>query len=108
MKATLGLIADGRTTSTDEDGHGLRVLAFLNEDYLIVRCTEGDLLDFTSLTELLGSDLFEARNNMSTRSHSNELNLDTANPSDSGKFVVHEEVVGLVVEAPLAENDVST
>lgn len=107
-EAALGLITNGAGTTTDENGDSLRVLALLDQKHLLVRGTEGVFLDDTGLTELIGRDLLETGDDASTSCNSEQLNLDTTNPTDSREVVVHEQMVSLVIETPLAKHDVGT
>ncbi len=106
MEAALGLVANCHGSTANQDGDGLGIGAIFDKDDLIVGGAEGDLLYLTSLTKLLGGNFLEAGDDTSTGSESEELDLNTTDPADGGKFVMHEEVIGLVVETPLAEDDV--
>jgi hypothetical protein len=107
-EASLGLVTNRAGSTSDQHGDGLGVLAFLNEENLIVRGTERELLDNSSLSELLWGNLFESWDDSSSGGDSQELDLDSSNPSDSWKFIMHEKMVGLVIETPLAEHDVGS
>jgi len=80
----------------------------LNENDSLVLGTEVNLLNLTGPTELFGGDLLKAGNNAGTGSNSEQLDLDTTDPADSGQIVHHEQVVGLIIETPLAKNHIST
>ena len=107
MEAASSLVTNRAGTTTDKDGNSLGVFTFLNQNYSLVRGTEGNLLDKASLTELLGGDLLEAGNNAAISGNGEQFNFNTTNPSNGGQLILHEQMVGLIVEAPLAEDDVS-
>jgi hypothetical protein len=104
-EASLGLVTNGPGATSNEDGDSLGVFALLDEHDLIVGGSELELLDDTSLSKLLGRDLLESWDNSSSSGDGKKLNLDSTNPSDGGKFVVHEEMVCLIVETPLADDN---
>ena len=104
VKATLGFITDRLGATTDHYRHGLRVLTVFDENNFVTRRAVANLFDATGSAEFLGSDLLEAGNDARARRDGEKLDLDTTNPTHGGKLVLHEQVVGLVVEAPLAEN----
>ena len=107
-EASLGLVANGSRSTSDKDGNGLGVVALLDKKDLIVGCTEREFLDASSLSELLWSNLLESWNNSGSSGDGKELNLDSTNPSDSWELIMHEEMVSLIIETPLAKYDVGT
>jgi len=108
MEATLGFITDGSGATTDHNSYGLGVCAILNQDDLVSGCAVADLLDAAGGTELLWGDLFETGDNSGASGDGEELNLNTTDPTDGGDTVLHEQMVGLVIETPLAENDIGS
>ena len=106
METTFGLVANSARTATNHHSDGLGELAVLNQDNLVTSCAKDHLLDLARLSELFGGDLFEARDDACASSNGEEFDLDSANPANGREFVLHEQVVGLVVETPLAENAV--
>jgi len=104
VEAALGLVTDSLRATADHDGDGLRLGAILNQDNFVAGGAVANLLDAAGMTELLGGDLLEAGNDASTSSDGKELNLDATDPTHGGEVLLHEQVVGLVIEAPLAEN----
>ena len=104
VQATLGLITDGLGATTDHNCDSLGVLTLLDEDDFIARCAVSNLFDATGDSELFRSNLLEARDNAGTCCDGEELNLNTTDPSDRRELVLHEQVVGLVIETPLAKD----
>eukprot|EP00050_Salpingoeca_kvevrii_P010683 m.9769 g.9769 ORF g.9769 m.9769 type:complete len:527 (-) comp3015_c0_seq2:171-1751(-) len=105
VQTTLGLSNNHLVATADEDGDSLGVLALLDDKHAVLGGAKGNLTDATSLAKLLSRKLFKAGNNAATRGDSNELDLGAANPADSGEALLQQEVVGLVVEAPLANGE---
>lgn len=52
--------------------------------------------------------MLKAGDNAGTGGDGEELDLNTSDPTDSGEFVMVEQVVGLIIETPLAENNIGT
>mmetsp|Transcript_8220 Transcript_8220/g.9954 ORF Transcript_8220/g.9954 Transcript_8220/m.9954 type:complete len:568 (-) Transcript_8220:99-1802(-) len=104
MEAALGLIADSLGATSDHDGDSLGVHAVLDQDDLLARGAVGDLFDAAGSAELLRGDFLEAGDDARTSGDGKELDLDATDPTDGRKAVLHEQMVGLVVEAPLAED----
>lgn len=106
VKATLGFITDRLGATTDHYRHGLRVLTVFDENNFVTRRAVANLFDATGSAEFLGSDLLEAGNDARARRDGEKLDLDTTDPTDGWDVVLHEEMVSLVIEAPLAKNDI--
>lgn len=106
VQATFSFVANCARTTTNHNCDGLGELAVLNKDHLVASCAKDHLFDLACLSELFRGDLFEARDDASASSNGEEFDLDTTDPANGGEFVLHEQVVGLVVETPLAENAV--
>jgi hypothetical protein len=50
----------------------------------------------------------EPRHNAGAGGHGKQLNLHSTNPADGWQPMVHEQVVGLILKAPLADDQAST
>ncbi|KAI6768986.1 hypothetical protein HG531_010090 [Fusarium graminearum] len=94
--------------TSDKDCNSPGVGALLNDKHLLPCCTEGHLSDNTSRTQLRRGKVLESGNYSAVGSNSNQLNLRPTDPSNSWQLVLEEEMVGLVVETPLADGQVST
>lgn len=55
--------------------------------------------------ELVSGEVLEARHDARARRDREELELDAADPADGGHVEVVQQVVRLVIEAPLADNE---
>ena len=108
VERSLGLLDSHVVTTAHENGDGLGVRAVLDQEHGVLLCTEGLLVDAAGSTELGGGELLEAGHDVSAGGEGEQLELDTADPTHGGKVVLEEKVVGLIVEAPLAEDDIST
>jgi hypothetical protein len=64
------------------------------------------LSDSASAAQLLGAELLEARDDAAARGDGDELQLHAAHPAHRGQLVLEQQVVSLVVEAPLADHQV--
>ena len=106
MQRSLGLVDDHLVGSADEDCDGPGVGALLDDQHLVPCCSECELPDNTSLSELLGTEVLESWNNASVGGDGDQLDLRPSDPSYGGQLVCEQEVVGLVVETPLADDDV--
>ena len=95
-------------TSTDEDCDRPAVGALFDDKHLLSCGSEAHLTDLTGCAELLGGQIFESWHNTAVCGDGNQLNLGTTNPSDGRQLILEEQVVGLVVEAPLADDQVGT
>jgi len=60
--------------------------------------------------EIIGikEEYLESRNNTAASGDSDELDLGASNPSDGGQLVLKKKMVGLIVEAPLADGEVGS
>merc|ERR1711990_528595 len=82
--------------------------AILNNDHANTGGAGTDLLNKTSLAELGFRELSKAGHNAATGGHGNELELDATDPTHSGELVLVQEVVRLIIEAPLANHHVGS
>lgn len=116
--------------TANKDGDGLRIGAVLNDEHLVAGGTERDLPHDAGLSELGCCQVFEpgddaavgrdrdelqgqGKDNVSRRLQVRDrpeggthLDFRTADPSDGGQVVLHQEVVRFVVKAPLADDEV--
>lgn len=92
--------------TTNEHSHSARVGTLLNHQHLVPRRTERHLLNETGVSKLLSRQVLESGHNATVRGNRNELDLGTANPTYGGEVVLHEQVIGLVVKAPLTDDEV--
>mmetsp|Transcript_10824 Transcript_10824/g.10944 ORF Transcript_10824/g.10944 Transcript_10824/m.10944 type:complete len:229 (+) Transcript_10824:447-1133(+) len=108
MEAPPSFITDGLAAAPHQHSHCLRVRAVLDEDHLVVRGPERHLLDGTCLPQLLWSNLLETRNDPSPSGDGDQLYLQATNPTHRGQLVVHQQVVRLIIKAPLTQNYVGS
>lgn len=73
VQRALGLVHDHLVTSPDKDRHSTRVGAFLDDEHLVPSRTEGYFTNNTSLAQLFGSQVFEARYDTAVGRYRNEL-----------------------------------
>lgn len=92
--------------STNEDSDRSAVGAFFNDQHLLSCGAKGHLTHTTSGTQLVRAQVLEPRHNTAVCRDGNQLNLGATNPPDGGQFVLEEQVVGLVIETPLADNKI--
>ena len=93
--------------STNENGYGLRICAFLNDKHFVPCRSERDFTNKTGFAELCGSQILEPRDNPPVGSDGNKLRsesqprtgdpewriylyLGATNPSDGGKLILHQ------------------
>ena len=105
MEGALGLLDHHLVTSADEDGDSLGCGAVLDDDHPVLGGAEGDFLDGTRRAELVRAELLEPRDDAAAGGDGDELELDAADPANGGELLVHQKVVGFVVEAPLADDE---
>merc|ERR1711865_52977 len=108
VNGAVSLVDDHPVAATNEDGDRLGVCAVLNNDHAVTGGAETDLLDTASLAELGLRELRKAGHNAATGGHGDELELNATDPAHSGELVLVQEVVRLIIEAPLANHHVGT
>lgn len=106
VETSLGLVTNGLASSAHHDGNSLGEGAILDQDDFVTGGSEGDLLDGSSVSKFFWRDLLESWDDLGLGGDGEELNLHTSNPTDGWKLVLHQEMVGLIIESPLAEDDV--
>lgn len=95
-------------TSADKHGDRSAVGTLFNDQHLLSRGSESHLANTSSRTQLVGAEVLETRHNTAVCGDGNQFDLGTTDPSNGGQLVLEQQVVGLVVETPLANNEVST
>lgn len=80
----------------------------LNNQHTLVAGTELDLSNNAGIAELLAIELLESRYNSSAGSNGEQLQINTTNPSYSWQLVLVEQVIGLIIESPLADYQCGT
>lgn len=91
-----------------ENSHGPTVGALFNDKHLLSRGTKSHFSDTTGRTQLLRTQVLEARNDPTIRRNGNQLNLRSTNPSYCRHVVLEQQVVGFIIEAPLTNGEVGT
>mmetsp|Transcript_85084 Transcript_85084/g.150453 ORF Transcript_85084/g.150453 Transcript_85084/m.150453 type:complete len:393 (-) Transcript_85084:374-1552(-) len=108
MQAALGFINHHLVSTTDKHRHSLGFTTLLDHKHLLFGSSKSHLLHDTSLAQFVGRELFESGNDPSTCCDGNELQLNASNPPHGRQFVLKEQVIGLIVKAPLADDHVGT
>jgi hypothetical protein len=63
--------------TSDEDGHGARVCAFLDHEHLVARGSERDFTNDTRLAQFLRCEVFEPRHDATLGGDGDELKKDS-------------------------------
>lgn len=103
-----GLVDDHLGASSDEDGDGLGLFALFDDEHSFVAGSELNFSDGSGLSEFIGGDFFESGDDSGSGGDGDEFNVGSGDPSDGGEFVLEEEMVGLIIEAPLAHDDIGS
>mmetsp|Transcript_27203 Transcript_27203/g.92600 ORF Transcript_27203/g.92600 Transcript_27203/m.92600 type:complete len:580 (+) Transcript_27203:51-1790(+) len=106
VEAALRLLDDHLVAAAHEDRDGLAGGAVLDDEHALFGGSERDLADAARLAELRLAQLGEARDDAAARSNRDELQLHAADPAHGRQPRLQEQVVRLVVEAPLADDHV--
>mmetsp|Transcript_9052 Transcript_9052/g.15310 ORF Transcript_9052/g.15310 Transcript_9052/m.15310 type:complete len:364 (+) Transcript_9052:294-1385(+) len=106
VQRPLGLVHDHLVSSADQHGHGIGEGAVLDDQHALLGGAEAYLAHRPSLAQLFRRQLLETRHNSSASGDSDQLQLDTTNPSHGRQLILQQQVVRLVVEAPLADDQV--
>ena len=95
-------------TSTNEDSDCAGVGTILDHQHLLSRSSEAHLADNTSGAELVGGQILEAGHNTAVCGNGDQLNLRPTNPTNGRQVILEQKVVGLIIETPLANDQVGT
>lgn len=134
VERALSLVNDHLVASTNKHGNGAGVCALFNDQHAVLSGSKAQLTNDTSVSELGGREILETGDNASVCGNGNQLiaknqllvchpfkggvlflerkyrspylNLGTSNPANTRKLVLHQQMVGLVIESPLADNKV--
>lgn len=93
--------------TAQETGDCTGIGAFFNDKHLLSCCTEGHFSNNTSRTQLIGTQVLESRDDSTVCRDSNQLDLRTTDPPNSRQLILKQEVISLIIEAPLADDEVS-
>mmetsp|Transcript_5057 Transcript_5057/g.10698 ORF Transcript_5057/g.10698 Transcript_5057/m.10698 type:complete len:277 (+) Transcript_5057:73-903(+) len=104
VQGALGLVDEHVVAAAHEHGDGTGVAALLDDQHALLGGAERQLLHAAGGAEVLRLQLSEARADASASGDGDELQLDAAHPAHGGQLVLQQQVVGLVVEAPLADD----
>jgi hypothetical protein len=100
-----GFVDDLVAAAAHEDGQGLGFGTFLDDQHTFVGGAEVEFLNLASEAELLRGDFLEAGDDAGASGHGDEFDILASDPTDGREFVLKKEMVGLVVETPLAQGD---
>mmetsp|Transcript_26953 Transcript_26953/g.54213 ORF Transcript_26953/g.54213 Transcript_26953/m.54213 type:complete len:288 (-) Transcript_26953:615-1478(-) len=106
VDGALDLLDDHLVGAAHKDRHRLAVLAVLHKQHPVLGRPKRHLPHPPRRPQLLCRQLREARHDARPARDGKKLDLHPAHPPHSGQLVLHEEVVCLVVEAPLADGEV--
>ena len=90
----------------DKDGHRPGVGALLNHQHLFPRGAEAHLADDTRPAELGGAEILKPGHDAAVGGDGDEHDFRSAHPPDGRQMVLEEQMVGLVVETPLADGQI--
>mmetsp|Transcript_92559 Transcript_92559/g.135307 ORF Transcript_92559/g.135307 Transcript_92559/m.135307 type:complete len:365 (-) Transcript_92559:575-1669(-) len=105
VDGALDLFNDHLVGAAHEDGDGLTIVAVFDKEHAILGGSERHFPHSARSAKLVGRQLRETRHNTSATRNGKKLNLDAPNPAHGGKLVLHEQVVCLIVKAPLADGE---
>lgn len=95
-------------TASNKHRHRPRVCAFLDNQHLFSCRTKRQFPHDTRRSQFIRCQVFESRNDSTVGRDGDQFDFRTSHPSNGGEIILHQEVVGFVVEAPLADDKVST
>mmetsp|Transcript_3053 Transcript_3053/g.10096 ORF Transcript_3053/g.10096 Transcript_3053/m.10096 type:complete len:259 (-) Transcript_3053:712-1488(-) len=105
VQRPLRLIDHHLVPAAHEHGDRLARGAVLDDDHAVLRGSERHLLHEPRGPELLRGELLKPRDDPTAGRDRDELELDAADPANRRQLLVHQHVVRLVVEAPLANHE---
>mmetsp|Transcript_6616 Transcript_6616/g.16680 ORF Transcript_6616/g.16680 Transcript_6616/m.16680 type:complete len:391 (+) Transcript_6616:475-1647(+) len=108
MKTAFGFFNHHLVTTTHKDRDSLAVLASLNHNHVVLGGTKGELTNTLGKTQLFGTNIFKFGNDSTTSSNGNQLHFDTTHPTDGRKLILQQKMVGLIIKAPLTDDEVGT
>lgn len=105
MDTSFSFINNLFTASPDKNGDSLGLGAFFDDQHAFISGAKMQLFDEAGRAQLFGGDLLEPRDDSGPGGHGHEFDINTSDPTDSRELVLQEEMVGFVVESPLAQGD---
>ncbi len=93
--------------ASHKDGDCPWILALFYHHHAILGCPKREFSHQTRSTKFVCCQLNETRHDASSCCYGNEFYLGSTHPANGRQFVGQEEMVGLVVESPLANGEVS-
>mmetsp|Transcript_66724 Transcript_66724/g.132224 ORF Transcript_66724/g.132224 Transcript_66724/m.132224 type:complete len:292 (-) Transcript_66724:940-1815(-) len=108
VERALRLVDDHAVAATHEDSHGTRVRAVLDDNHAVLGRAKRLLVHLSCCAELLRAQLAEARDDARVTCDRDQLELHAAHPPHRRQASLHQQVVRFIVEAPLADDKVST
>ena len=104
MDGPLSLGKHELVTTPDEEGNAWLVRSALDQKHVLAARAERNLADLLSLSKLLSLDILKPLDDPCTGCDGKLLNIATKNPTNGWKVPHVEEVVSLIIEAPLAHD----
>lgn len=93
-------------STSDEDRARVRLLALFDAQHVIAGGAEVELADVSCEAELLRRELLKAGNDATAGGDGDHFDFRSADPTYGGQFVREQHVVRLIVETPLADDQV--
>uniref|UniRef100_A0A6B0VAH4 Secreted protein n=1 Tax=Ixodes ricinus TaxID=34613 RepID=A0A6B0VAH4_IXORI len=106
VQATLGLFHNHLVAAPDEDGDGPGVWALLDDQHAVLGGAERELPHHARRAQLVRTQLAEAGHDAAARGNGDQLDFWSPDPAHGGQLPLEQQVVGLIVEAPLADDQV--
>ena len=107
VQRSLRLLDDHLVAAADEYGDRARILALLDDEHVVLGGAEVDFAHDTRVAQLVSGELAEAGHDATARGYGDELDLGTAHPADGGQLALQQQVIRLVVEAPLTHHKIA-
>lgn len=88
MQWSNGFIHNHSTSSSNKNGDGFENRAVFNDKHFFVGSSELEFSNGTGFTKFFGSDFLKSGDNSGSSGHSEEFDISSSNPSNSGEFVL--------------------
>jgi hypothetical protein len=122
-KLSIEIDTDHFIAASHKDCDSTRIRAFFDNEHLVTCCTKGHFSDNSCLAQLLRCQVLKARHYAALRSYRDELrilsgnhqrqshmgphlNFRPANPPYRRQIILHQHMIRLIVEAPLANDQI--
>mmetsp|Transcript_30546 Transcript_30546/g.63787 ORF Transcript_30546/g.63787 Transcript_30546/m.63787 type:complete len:414 (-) Transcript_30546:55-1296(-) len=107
VQRSFGFFDNHAISPAYQNCHGRGICGMFQDNHAFaLGGSQGQFVHAPGLSQFIGRQIFKACHDASTGGHGNVFNFDSAHPSHGGEIILQKQVIGFVIKAPLANDQI--